>query len=168
MKCPTKSLNPEDRLGVYKALSDVPQRYRLENYAKMYQGEDVWQQFCDEYEYENATHDRYERKLDIMGRKWKDFMSTRNRHHALARPEDVEAWCRELRCEQDKTIRRLHDHWLRIDRFYRWLQWHAEYPHTYRPPLMAALLDGYCAQAWKFKAEQTQRARNYYHRKVKQ
>lgn len=168
MKYPKKSLNPEDRLGVYKSLSDVPQRYRLENYAKVYEGEDVWQRFCEEFEYEHATYDRYERQLDIMGQKWKEFMAGQNRHHALATPDDIEAWCRELRVEQNKTLRRMHDHWLRIDRFYRWLQWHVEYPHVYRPPLMAVLLDGHCAEAWRYKAEQNQRARDKYYEETEQ
>jgi len=37
MKC--KSLNPADRMGVYKCIEDVPQRYRLGEYADQYTAE---------------------------------------------------------------------------------------------------------------------------------
>jgi len=66
-------------------------------------------------------------------------MSEREAHHALAAPNDVEAWSSGLDVFQP---RHAHRYWRRIRRFYDWLQWHTEHPHVYTPVLMAAAEGG--------------------------
>ena len=77
MARPTKSLDPVDRMGVYKSLSEVPDRYRLANHSAAYEGRDVWQEFCEEYEYAQGDHEKYERKVDRAGNRWQEFMNDR-------------------------------------------------------------------------------------------
>lgn len=164
MARPTKSLDPVDRMGVYKSLSEVPDRYRLANHSAAYEGRNVWQEFCEEYEYAQADYERYREKVDRVGDHWQGFMQEQERHHALATPDDVEAWCVELRKSECKSIRRTHDHWLRVNRFYDWLKWHTEHPHVYNPLLMAAVQGAVAGEVWEYKAEQTRKARERYRR----
>lgn len=164
MPRPTKSLDPVDRMGVYKSLSEVPDRYRLTNHSAAYEGRNVWQEFCEEYEYAQGDHERYEEEVDRAGDRWREFMADRGRHHALATPGDVEAWCVELRRGENSSLRRSHDYWLRVNRFYDWLKWHTEHPHVYNPVLMAAAEGGVAGEVWEWKAEQTREARERYRR----
>ncbi len=164
MARPTKSLDPTDRLGVYKRLSEVPDRYLLSNYAAAYDGRDVWHEFCAEYEYAQADHDRYVEEVDRAGDRWREFMTHRGRHHALATPDDVEAWCADLLAS--KSTRRAYDYWLRINRFYDWLQWHTDHPHRYNPALMAAVEGDATGEVWVWKAERTRGRRERYRKKA--
>lgn len=160
MSRPTKSLDPEKRLGVYKRLSDVPGRYRLHHHADRYAGEDTWQVFCEEYEYQQGSHARYEEEVDRAGNDWKAHMESRERHHALATPEDVEAWAVALLANGSEC--RAHDYWLRVNRFYDWLQWNTKHPHRYNPVLMAAVDREAARQIWRYKARQNRQNRRAY------
>jgi hypothetical protein len=164
MARPTKSLNPDDRMGVYKRLEDVPDRYRLHHHADAYEGRDVWQEFCEEYEYARGNHDRYEEEINRAGDRWRVFMQSRDRHHALATPDNVEKWCASLLVSM--STRRAYDYWLRVNRFYDWLQWHSEHPHVHNPVLMAAVDGEYAGRIWAWKAEQTLDRREYHRRKA--
>jgi len=157
---PTKSLNPRDRMGVYKHLSDVPDRYRLHHHAAAYDGRDVWHEFCVEYEYAQGSHERYQEEVDRVGSHWQAFMDERDRHHALATPDDVEQWCADLLAE--RSPKRTYEYYLRIHRFYDWLQWHTEHPHVYNPALMAAVEGEATGQAWEWKARRTRERREHY------
>lgn len=151
-------------MGIYKCLGDVPDRYRFIHHANAYEGRDVWQEFCDEYEYAQGSHDRYEEEVDRAGDRWRSFMESRGRHHALATPDDVEAWCADLL--SDGSVRRAHDYWLRVNRFYNWLQWHSEHPHRYNPVLMAAAEGNATSEVWAWKVERTRDRREYHRRKA--
>lgn len=163
MSRPTKSLDPADRLGVYKTMNEVPDRYRLHHHADAYEGRDVWAEFCEEYEYEQGSHARYEEEVDRVGDHWKAHMGGR-RHHALATPADVEAWSADLLA--DKSERRSHDYWLRVNRFYDWLKWNTEHPHRYNPVLMAAVEGEEARRIWQYKARKNRQSRREYRRQT--
>lgn len=144
---PRKSDSPTARLGVYKRLSDVPHRYRLHHHADAYAGRDVWAEFCAEEAYAQGAGAAHEQEVDRVGRRWKAFMADRERHHALALPEDVDAWSAELR---DRfSIRCAYEHWSRVESFYDWLMWHTEHPHLYNPAMLAAAGDGATRVLWE-------------------
>jgi hypothetical protein len=152
-----KSLDPADRLGVYKRLSDVPSRYRLYHHADAYAGRETWQEFCEAYEYAQGSHARYEEEVDRAGDRWQSHMRTRDRHHALATPDDVEAWCADLL--DSTSVRRSYDYWIRVNRFYDWLLWHNDHPHVYNPALMATVDGDAAGRVWRWKARQNRQAR---------
>lgn len=133
---PRKPLAASDRLGVYKRLSDVPDRHRFDQYAAAYADRDVWGEFCEAHEYARSGSREYRREVDLVGERWRSFMADRGRHPALATPEDVDAWCASLR--ESLSWARVFEHWVRVNRFYDWLQNHTEHPHRYNPALMAA------------------------------
>jgi len=145
----TKSPDPRDRLGVFKRYDDVPPKHRLEQYASTYEDRDVWAEFCTEHEYDQNSTKSYRTEVDLAGSDWTTFMTDRSSHHALATPEDVEAWCQELL--STKSTRRSYDYWLRIRRFYDWLLWHPDHPHVYHPLLMAVVEGNAAMRIWEEK-----------------
>ncbi|ESS06784.1 MAG: hypothetical protein A07HB70_01055, partial [uncultured archaeon A07HB70] len=113
---------PQDRLGVFKRLSDVPDSRRLYQVASAYEGRDTWANY-------RATVDLSDRMSEEWGRfarRWKDHMETRGRHHALAPPADVEAWSETLLSRFGSN--RAYQHWNVIEGFYAWLMWHTDHP----------------------------------------
>ena len=145
----TKSKDPTDRMGVYKRFEDVPDHHRLERYAERYEGQNVWASFCEEYEYQQGSSEHFRRAVDRAGDHWLTHMSTRGRHHALATPADVEVWCAGLTAE--KSLSTAYNYWVRIRRFYDWLQWHVDHPHVYNPVLMAVVDGGAAGLIWEQK-----------------
>lgn len=130
------SADPRDRMGVYKTLEQVPDRYRLRNHANAYDGRDVWAEYVDN-ELTEDRHWKFWKTTDRIESRWKSHMGDCGRHHALATPEDVEQWCEWLLAEF--SIRHAYDpHWCRVEEFYTYLQWHTDHPHVYNPFLMAA------------------------------
>lgn len=146
----SKSKCPSDRIGVYKYLEDVPDRYRLSQHASAYKGRDVWEEFLTNHLFEKYNTKRFKEDVRRAGERWKDHMTEQDRHHALATPLHVEAWCKEL-VAQYKMRTAYNEYWVRIERFYDWLQWHTEHPHVYQPVLMAADQYDASGQIWEEK-----------------
>jgi len=123
-------------MGVYKHLDDVPEKHRLSQYSAVYDGRDVWAEYvADEIPDDRGA--RYMDDTERVERRWKSHMNSRDRHHALARPADVEQWCQWL-CEQFSIGHAYDPYWCRVEAFYDYLLWHTDYPHIYHPFLMAA------------------------------
>lgn len=151
--CRTKSNDLTDRLGVYKQISDVPEHHRLEHYEAIYEDRDVWAEYVEETAlYEQYESERFEQDTERAAHSWKTHVESQGRHHALARPEDVNTWCSELlRSRVVNTVYNLY--WTRIAAFYEWLLWHTDHPHVYDPFLMAAIeySAGPAGEVWRVK-----------------
>jgi len=132
------STNPEDRLGVYKHIDDLPTHHRLRQYADEYAGRDVWKEYVEETNlYERYSSPRFKPATARAVDSWKTHVEERGRHHALATPADINTWCGELLTDRsNRTVYNLY--WTRLATFYDWLRWHTDHPHTYDPFLMAA------------------------------
>lgn len=148
-----KSRDPLDRIGVYKTLDQVPDHSRLSNYARAYQGRDVWAEYIDAELPNPAERVQYEIKL--VEESWKDHMAQRGRHHALARPGDVDSWFAEL-TDRMQAKRAYNPYWVRLEGFYAYLMWHTEFPHVYHPPRMAAGQSSVTRAVWDFKISERQ------------
>ena len=136
-------------MGIYKRLDDVPEEDRLTSYAEHYDGWDVWAVF-----HASRSNDfdsqGYEQTFTKTERSWKAHMRERGRHHALARPDDVETWCTGL--ATSRTIRTVYSqYWVRLEEFYTWLQFHTAHPHCYQPVLMAAATGETAGRIWDTK-----------------
>jgi hypothetical protein len=129
----TRSDPPYDRLGVFKDLSDVPDGRRFRTLAPAYEGRDTWSEYRATVELSERMSEEWAR----FARRWKEHMDTRGRHHALARPDDVEAWSAKL--VGRFSIDRAYQHWTVIEGFYSWLLWHTDHQHTYQPFHMAVV-----------------------------
>jgi hypothetical protein len=125
-----------DRMGVYK-LDDVPPQRRLEEFGDQYEGNDTYETFLAEFLFEKFNSDRTKGKYRLAGRRWKAHIATRGRHHALARPADVGAWIAD-QLDQVSLNTAYNIYWVKLERFYQWLQNHLDHPHSYHPVLMVA------------------------------
>lgn len=142
----TMSADPRDRMGVYKRLSDVPERYRLHNHANAYEGRDVWNEYVTD-EIPQSRGDRFMDNLQRIERRWKSHMDSQGRHHALATPGDIEEWCQWL-CDEFKINHAYDPYWCRLEEFYQYLQWHTDHPHNYNPVHMAVVEYPASQQIW--------------------
>lgn len=154
------STDVRDRMGIYKRLADVPDKYRLHHHAGAYDGRDVWAEYerakTETFD-TKATRDRYEK----AGRYLREHMEGEGRHHALADPEHVEAFLVALRdgeIGRQGTKRRLQtvyfEYYQPVEQFYTWLQWHTDHPHVYHPVLMAVAAGGFASEVWERKVAQ--------------
>ena len=159
----TKSRDPAKRLGVFKRFAEVPNHHRLEQYTDRYRGSQTWQTFCETHEYDNGSSQHFWTEVDRVGDSWCSFMASREPHHALARPEDVEAWSTEIL--EARSDRRAYDYWLRVRRFYDWLLWHPDHPHVYNPVLLAVIKGEATQRIWGTKLERWDNARENYEEK---
>lgn len=141
----SKPTDPRQRMGVYTSLESVPSMYRLESYAEAYEHRDLWREFVEAERLPASA--REEQRLERFGREWSAH--TAPRHHAFARPADVESWMADLLDEY--AIATVYDRWMRLEAFYSWLQWHAEFPHRYNPVLMAAVEGAAGRTLWNHK-----------------
>lgn len=116
-----------DRLGVFKDISEVPDARRFQQFVNAYDGQDTWQTYRGTVELSDRMSEEWAR----FARRWKAHMADRNRHHALARPADVNAWSTDLLSQF--SVDRAYQHWNVIEGFYEWLKCHTEHPHTYNP-----------------------------------
>ena len=144
-----KSKSPEGRIGIYKKIEDVPNRYRLRNHDAAYADRDVWSEFKSSITYDFDS-DHYQATFRRVNQSWKEHMEGRNRHHALARPDDVERWCSQL--AETRTLGTVwKEYWVRLEQFYSWLYFHTEHPHVYHPVLMAAVSYETSGEIWELK-----------------
>ncbi|WP_123538189.1 hypothetical protein [Halosimplex salinum] len=137
-------------MGIYKRLSAVPDHLRLREHADAYAGRDVWSTFLSEYLFQRFDSDRFKEDARRAGRYWKEHMAERGRHHALATPADVEAWMVAL-TNRMQLETAYNQYWVRVERFYWWLQRHTDHPHAYHPVLMAAASGGVAGDVWEEK-----------------
>lgn len=154
---PTQSSDPRDRMGIYKQLCDVPSEQRLKTYEDQYVGEQTYTQFLQTFYLERFNTKRSVEKVELAGRRWREHMETRGRHHALAMPSDVEEWVNVL-LEKVSLNTAYNIYWAKLERFYTWLQRRIDHPHSYHPFLMAAAECPTASRVWDKKIE---RGRNY-------
>lgn len=141
-----ESRPPTDRLGVFKELSDVPNARRFYQYSAAYDGQDTWAEYREQFDLSDRMSEEWER----FSRRWKEHTEERGRHHALARPEDVETWSEWMLAQF--SVDRAYQHWNVIEGFYDWLKTHTEHPHAYNPFHMAARVEGSSArEIWNHK-----------------
>lgn len=136
---------PGELLGVYRDLGDVPDRHRLGQHADAYEGRDVWAEWA-EAEVLPDCGDEGAILVRRHGERWRSFMGGRGRHHALARPRDVDAYCAgPLAGNSGRTAA---EYFRRLASFYGHLLTSTDHPHVYSPVLMAAAGEGPAADTW--------------------
>lgn len=143
---------PEEYLGVYKTLGDVPtvRRFDAMNPAS-FPHENPWDAHWDDWPHSKS--ESTEQKNARAKREWTNFMNEQGRHYALADPEHVETWARSLllnggRGREDgrKPIVAYRFYLRPVASFYDWLMYHTEYRHAYNPVYMAASIPGSSAR----------------------
>lgn len=135
-------------LGVFKHVEDVPDRYYLGNFVSEVDAEEAWNHFDAEELEDRSDHTRHY----VYGKAWREwtaYCEEQSVHPALADPQDLESHLAEQRAEMGK-LKSLHDARFRpLFRWYRWMQFHTDYPHRYNPVVMAVLLGGATYDLWE-------------------
>jgi integrase len=140
---------PSIRAGLYRCIDNVPEHYRFRNYSSRFQGQDTWAKYLKE---ENICRDDHSQgyldEIDRRESRWKKFCTGRVEHHALCTPSHAEEYAVHLFNEYDLEPTTASTYWATIERFYRWMFYHTEYPHRYNPFVMAAVQDEQCEELW--------------------
>lgn len=132
-------VDPEIRAGMYTHIDQVPDHVRLRVYEHEFEGRDPWCEYVTENNLVRPDHSRQQRgHMQRTEDRWKTFMQERGRHHALCTPTDAEEYAQRLRNEFELSISSAAMYWADVERFYRWMFHHVEYPHRYHPFVMAA------------------------------
>lgn len=149
------SKDPATRAGLYTHFDDVPEHSRLRNYSSRFKGQDSWVQYLKAKDICRDSHsESYIEQVDRNGKRWKQFCDSQGVHHALCTPNEAERYSVHLLDEYSISRVTASDYWAAIERFYRWMFRHAEYPHRYNPFVMAAIQDSLCEELWQIAVEQ--------------
>lgn len=131
--------DPEYRAGLYKSIEQVPEHQRLRNYEERFRDRDCWSEYITSSQLlGDSVSDNHRRFVERAEQRWKSFVQSRGRHHALCVPQDAEAYANYLLDEFSLIPSTAAEYWSDIERFYRWMFYHADYPHRYHPFVMAA------------------------------
>lgn len=149
-----KPTTPEAHAGIFQSYDDIPERYRLETYVHQYQGEDTLDLYLEQVYFNSKSEvsESMRRRVQRFRDSWLDHMDERDRHHALATPEDVDSWCRVLleRCNP-RTI--YGTYYYRIYNFYEHLKTSYRHPHLYNPLLLAAIEFESTNEIWRHRVK---------------
>ena len=159
-KCPDR---PDDApgvrdveywLGIYGSIDEIPDRYRLENYEAEFKGEDTWNEYLTTRK--DLAESTKKNSWYPCGDRFKKFMDEEvGRHHALAHPNDIEAYLAHIKDGgysvkvTERTLNTVYyQHLSPLKTFFRWLVHHVDYPHIYNPVLLAAHARGITREVW--------------------
>lgn len=142
---------PSETMGIYKRFEDIPNGLRLTSFETDFIGEDTWSKFVEARDDANGgLSESRAWEYDRCGRTWKRHMRGVRRHHACARPRDVESFVSQL--DADLTLGTLYETYFGpLYVFYDWLWHHAEYPHVYSSVLLAAAEGGTALKCWNYR-----------------
>lgn len=137
--------DPAELLGAYRTLDDVPDRHRLREHAEAYEGQDAWGEWAEGHVLPGCSSGTGRGAAMRHERRWKAHMDGR-RHHALATPADVDAYCAGPLAGNSGRVAAAY--FRRLAAFYGHLLTSTAHPHVYSPVLMAAAGGGPAAEMW--------------------
>ena len=145
----TRSQDVTDHLGVYTSYDEVPARYRLSNFAFAFAGRNVWDEYLDARD--DLAESTKTRTYRWAFSAWASFIEgDRGTHHALATPDQFEAFITQERAEYtDRTVYK--QRFAPLWGFYEWLAYHVEYPHRFNVALLAAAQGGAAHEMWRYR-----------------
>jgi len=149
-----KGVRPEQYAGVFQLFSEIPERYRLATYADQYKDEDTWMEYVEDVlkPEHKPVSEHLQKTIRLGGSSWLEHMDSMGRHHALATPEDVEAWCENL-LDERKVRTAYENYYIRIYQFYNHLVSVKGHPHVYNPLLIAAVEYETARRVWMYRIE---------------
>ncbi len=134
---------------MYQSLNQVPDHLRLEVYEYQFEERDCWTEYLTAQSH--AGTELPVKRQQYLGRaenRWKEFIQGRGKHHALCSPEDAESYAKHLLNHFPISVDTAARYWIEIERFYRWMFQHTEYPHRYHPFVMSAAANDVSRELW--------------------
>jgi hypothetical protein len=146
-------------LGVYKSIEEIPPRYRLGSFASEFAGRDTWANYLETRE--ELAESTKKNAWYPCGDRFKKFMQEEaERHHALPRPADIEAYLSHIKDGgysikvTERSINTVYyQHLSPLKTFFNWLVNHVDYPHVYNPVLLAAHAGGITREVWYWQTD---------------
>lgn len=133
-------------LGPYKRIEDVPTHYYLPGFASDFDARAAWESFlADDV---SASESTVQYKYEPAYRHFADYCERHDANPALADPQDIEGYIANEMDIQANPETTYSTRYRPLYLWYRWMAFHADYPHRYQPTVMAILLDGACAECW--------------------
>lgn len=150
---PTRNL-PEEWVGIYKTVDDVPGKYRLRKFESELDAADE-----DPFDAYLAARDDLSdwSRNHKHGKAYRDFskfMRDRGKHPACPTPDDVCDFFERVRNGEwsnvkERELRTVHaTYGAPLKVAFAWFVSRVDYPHVYNPIIMAALRDGPLRDAW--------------------
>jgi hypothetical protein len=140
---------PAYRAGIYKEIESVPEHRRLRNYQTRFEGYDCWWEYLESNDLIDPSDSRgHKLTIERHERRWKKFIESQGRHHALCSPQDASEYATHLFDDHDLSMATAVGYWCQIERFYRWMFHRTDFPHSYHPFVMAAIHDENCHEIW--------------------
>ena len=121
-----------DYPSAYSSFEEIPKDKRLQTYEEEYIGRDIWADFFEEFYLNEGYGEKLLTKVARRADRWKKFCDTYATHHAFVTPQIVNDWIKELLSKINKQTAK-NSYLSTINRFYRYLLWNVEYPHSYNP-----------------------------------
>lgn len=156
---PTRNL-PEDWLGIYTTLEEVPDRYRLRNFETQLAGENPFEDYLDSLD--DISERSRERKYRKAYRDFTGFMEEQGTHPACPTPDQVERFFVRARDGDwsnvsERSWSTLYATYLSpLKMAFKWIVHHVDYPHVYNPLLMAAAQEGVTRDIWIWKTTESE------------
>jgi len=121
-----------DYPSAYESFNDVPDDMKLRSFETEFDGLDVIHKYVSLYYNSERRHERTIRKVKKAMSEWEQNCVEQGRDPILASPETVDVWCQKLL--QDLKPMSIKCNYLSfVNRLYRYLMWHVDYPHCYNP-----------------------------------
>jgi hypothetical protein len=120
-----------DYSSPYSSFDQIPDSKKLHNYERQFQGNNTWEVFLSEQYNLNKLNNETVQHLEKAGTQWKSACDGKC-HHACASPRSIDEWSINL-VEEISLTHAYKYYLLYINKFYRFLMWHIDYPHSYNP-----------------------------------
>ena len=134
-------------LGAFKAIDDVPTRYRLQNFESDVDADESWLAFEERF-LEGLSYHTRKYVYGKAKREWWSYCEDNGVHPALPDPADIEDHLSTQVAEVNK-LKSAHDARFRpLFRWFRWMTYSTEWPHRYNPTVMAVLFEGATYRVW--------------------
>ncbi len=144
--------DPSLLLGAYRSPGDAPDEHRLRAHSAAYEGRDAWGEWESEHVLPDCGSESSIEEARRHGRRWREHMRKRGRHHALAEPGDVDAYCAGPLAKMSGRVAGAY--FRRVTAFYDHMLTSTRHPHVYSPVLMAAAGDGPASETWAAAGEE--------------
>lgn len=116
----------------YKSFEQIPEHRRLTNYEEDFKDTDLWAEYFEAQHSGEGYSKTHIRDTKRAADRWKSFCEDHETHPALTTPSLVNEWCKCLIKSMMKRSAKT-NYLDKINRFYRYLVWHIDYPHWYNP-----------------------------------
>jgi len=141
-----------DYPSAYESFKDIPDGKKLRSFETEFDGENIIDGYISLYFYNKGYNKKTIQNVEQSMSDWKETCRERGCHPVLASPETVDIWCQKL-LQRLKPLSIKYNYLTYVNRLYRYLMWHVDYPHCYNPVQFAVREYPAAKNVWDEKGE---------------